>query len=55
MANLLDPVVPPNLPLAPIEYSAPATNTFSNVLRLYFNRLSTNLNSLTGSVLAGSL
>lgn len=50
VANLLDPVVPPNLPLAAPEYSAPATNTFSNVLRLYFNRLSTNLNSLIGSV-----
>ena len=48
MANLLTPVAPPNLPLAPGEYSAAATNTFSNVLRLYFNRLSNNLNLFTG-------
>jgi len=50
MANLLTPVAPPNLPLAPGEYSAASTNTFSNVLRLYFNRLSNNLNLLTSGV-----
>lgn len=49
VANLLNPVVPPNLPLAPVEYSAAASNTLSNVLRLYFNRLSTNLNALTST------
>ena len=47
MADLLSSVAAPNLPLAPIEYSAASTNTFSNVLRLYFNRLSTNLNAIT--------
>lgn len=50
VANTLDPVAPPNLPLAAPEYSPSSTNTFSNVLRLYFNRLSTNLNSLLGDV-----
>jgi hypothetical protein len=50
VANLLTPVAPPNLPLAPGEYSAAATNTFSNVLRLYFNRLSNNLNLFTSGV-----
>lgn len=50
VANLLSSVAPPNLPLAPVEYSAASTNTFSNVLRLYFNRLSTNLNALTSGV-----
>jgi len=49
VANLLSSVAAPNLPLAPVEYSAASTNTFSNVLRLYFNRLSTNLNSLTSN------
>lgn len=47
MANLLSSVAPPNLPLAATEYSAASSNVFSNVLRLYFNRLSTNLNLLT--------
>jgi hypothetical protein len=50
VADLLSSVAAPNLPLAPVEYSAASTNTFSNVLRLYFNRLSTNLNSLTSGV-----
>lgn len=50
VANLLTPVAPPNLPVATPEYSAASSNVFSNVLRLYFNRLSTNLNALLGSV-----
>jgi hypothetical protein len=50
VANILTPVVPPNLPVATPEYSAASSNVFSNVLRLYFNRLSTNLNALLGSI-----
>lgn len=50
VANILTPVVPPNLPVATPEYSAASNNVFSNVLRLYFNRLSTNLNALLGSI-----
>jgi hypothetical protein len=47
VANLLSSVAPPNLPLAAPEYSAASTNVFSNVLRLYFNRMSNNLNLIT--------
>ena len=35
----LSQVVPPNLPLGPMEYSAQYQDQFNNVLRLYFNQL----------------
>lgn len=38
-------VAPPNLPLASPEYSAGQQNQYSNVLRLYFNALSSALNA----------
>ena len=35
----LSQVVPPNLPLGPIEYSAQYQDQLNNVLRLYFNQI----------------
>jgi hypothetical protein len=35
----IDKVVAPNLPLAPSEWNRQYQDQFSNVLRLYFNRL----------------
>ena len=40
---------PPNLPLAPGEYQRPYHDQHSNVLRLYFNRLSLALSTLFGT------
>ena len=37
-AVVINPAVP-NLPLAPLEYQTRYHDQFSNVLRLYFNRL----------------
>jgi len=45
--NLQNPS-PPNLPLAPGEYEARYHEANNNALRLYFNRLSGNLQSLFG-------
>jgi len=39
---------PPNLPLAPMAYVQLHQNSHSNVLRLYFNRISGILNALLG-------
>lgn len=50
---LLDKVVPPNLPVAQMDYTRLYQEQFNNVLRLYFNRLSNNLNSVTG-IIGGS-
>lgn len=47
--NLLQQVAPPALPGFPDDYQRQALEQYSNVLRLYFNRLSTNLNSVTGT------
>jgi hypothetical protein len=46
--NLLQQVAPPALPGYPNGYDRLAFEQFSNVLRLYFNRLNTNVNNLTG-------
>ena len=46
--NLLQQVAPPTLPGYPNGYDRLAFEQFSNVLRLYFNRLNTNVNNLTG-------
>jgi len=46
--NLLQQVAPPALPGHPNVYDRLAFEQFSNVLRLYFNRLNTNVNNLTG-------
>jgi len=45
--NLQNPS-PPNLPLAPREYESRYHEANNNALRLYFNRLSGNLQSLFG-------
>ena len=47
MAALLQ-VVPPRLPTAPQAYEQRFHDQHSDVLRLYFNQLNGNLNSLTG-------
>ena len=47
MDNLQNPS-PPNLPLAPGEYEARYHEANNNALRLYFNRLSGNLQNLFG-------
>lgn len=47
MDNLQNPS-PPNLPLAPREYESRYHEANNNALRLYFNRLSGNLQSLFG-------
>ena len=47
MNNLQNPS-PPNLPLAPREYESRYHEANNNALRLYFNRLSGNLQSLFG-------
>jgi len=39
---------PPNLPIAPDQYQRFYNEALTNVLRLYFNQLSTNLQSLFG-------
>ena len=46
--NLLNQVAPPALPGFPTVYDRLALEQFSNVLRLYFNRLNANVSSLTG-------
>ena len=50
MTLRLDVPAPPNLALAPIEYSAFYQDQYSNILRLYFNRLDNAVrNVLIGS------
>lgn len=47
--TILGPVVPPALPLGGQEYNKQFQDQFNNVLRLYFNRLSTNVNLTLGT------
>ena len=47
MANEIDRVVPPALPLATEQYNRPYMDQNSNVLRLFFNRLANIVNTLT--------
>ena len=49
MNNMLNQVSPPALPLAREQYDRPYQDQLNNVLRLYFEQLSANLNSLIGS------
>ena len=44
----LDKVAPPNLPLAQATWSQRFQETFSNVLRLFFTRVTSTLNALLG-------
>ena len=48
MTALLN-VAPPRLPTAPQQYETRFQDQHSDVLRLYFNQLSGNLNALTGT------
>jgi hypothetical protein len=49
MATQIDRPVPPRLPDAPQEYERPFMDGLNNVLRLYFNRLTNVINTLTGT------
>ena len=49
MAMQIDRPVPPRLPDAPQEYERPFMDGLNNVLRLYFNRLTNVINTLTGT------
>lgn len=44
----LDPAEPPALPLAPGSYNQSERDRYSNVLRLYFNRISSFIRNLIG-------
>lgn len=44
----LQKVAPPNLPLSPGSYSQQYQDQLNNVLRLYFNRLNENVNTVIG-------
>jgi hypothetical protein len=46
MANEINKVEPPALPLAPEQYQRPYMDQNSNVLRLFFNRLTRTVNGL---------
>ena len=48
MANRIIAPEPPNLPLAPLQYDRPYQDQHSNVLRLFFNRLVSALQTLFG-------
>lgn len=49
MNHLLNPISPPALPLAREQYDRPYQDQLNNVLRLYFEKLSSNLNNLTNA------
>ena len=44
--SLIQHPAAPNLPIAPVQYDSRYQEQFNNVLRLYFNRLNTNLSSV---------
>ena len=46
--NTIDIPAAPNLPLGTAQYERPYQDQLNNVLRLYFNRLSGALNTMTG-------
>jgi len=46
VARIINSVTPPNLIAAPEEYSKNREEQLANELRLYFNRLNTNLNTV---------
>jgi hypothetical protein len=51
--NIQNPT-PPNLPIAPVEYSQAFQDQLSNVLRLYFNQVNNSLNGLVLPILPSS-
>lgn len=46
--TLLTKTIPPNLPIAQVDYTRLYQEQFNNVLRLYFNQLNGGVNSLIG-------
>ena len=46
MANEVDNVEPPALPLATNDYNRAASDEYNNILRIFFNRLSSTVNNL---------
>jgi len=48
MSGNLNPVDPPALPLGPLEYNRPYQDQLNNIQRLFYNRLTNNVNSLIG-------
>ena len=53
MANEIQKAEPPALPLAPEQYNRPFMDQNSNVLRLFFTRLTSSLNTLLGTDTGG--
>lgn len=49
MNHLLSPVSPPALPLAREQYDRPYQDQLNNVLRLYFEKLTSNVNNVTNA------
>ena len=49
MHTLLQKIAPPSLPLAGQEYTASYQDQLNNVLRLYFNQLTTLISSIIGT------
>jgi hypothetical protein len=47
--SLLNQVSPPAIPYAPEEYNRPVQDQRDNVLRIYFNRLSSIVNTVVGT------
>ena len=45
--QVLTSLAAPNLPIAPNDYSVQHFNVLNNVLRLFFTRVSTNINVLS--------
>jgi hypothetical protein len=50
MATKITKPVAPNLPLAPLAYSAQYSEQLNNVLRLYFNQLTNAIGVLESQV-----
>jgi hypothetical protein len=50
MTTIVDHITPPALPTAPEDYEHLDSEQFRNILRLFFNRLSDNLNVLALSL-----
>lgn len=49
LTTTLKSPVAPNLPIGPVEYSQQYQDTFTNVLRLYFNQIDNTLRAITSS------
>lgn len=49
----IEKVVPPALPVAPVDYVRPYVDQLNNVQRLFYNRLSQSFNTLIGNNVGG--